>query len=197
MDYPGQGPPERETETLTKTVNMNRREFICKAGAASLPLLAGSNLCSEAMYQPNLPPLGTIIVGGLAIHPASPPKQFHNYPDLGIIVNRGMSASRIWAHQPPEQWCNAPGWIKTPGGDYLLMFAMGRGDYHNTLQKRDDMVAFRSSDQGKTWTGPKVAWNIPYNQHCFVPLVPRGVRFEEEMLYDLPTRADFQRLAGY
>jgi hypothetical protein len=138
-------------------------------------LLAGSNLFSEAMYQPNLPPLETITVGGVEIHPASLPKQFHNYPDLGIMVNQGMSALRVWAHEPPERWCNASRCIKTPGGDYLLMFAFGRGDYHTPeLKKLDDMVAFRSSDQGKTWTGPKVAWNVPYNQHCFVPLVPRG-----------------------
>ena len=36
------------------------------------------------------------------------------------------------------------------------------------------MVAYRSADRGKTWTGPKTAWKLPYNQHGFVPLVPRG-----------------------
>jgi hypothetical protein len=51
---------------------MNRREFVGRAAAATLPLLAGSNLFSEAMSQPNLPPLETITVGGVEIHPGSP-----------------------------------------------------------------------------------------------------------------------------
>ena len=36
------------------------------------------------------------------------------------------------------------------------------------------MVAFRSSDQGKTWQGSTVAFDIDYNQHGFIPLIPKG-----------------------
>jgi len=73
---------------------------------------------------------------------------------------------------------------RTPGGDYLLMFPTDTTQlptaeydwchYANHGQKVNDMVAFRSSDQGKTWHGPTVAFDIDYNQHGFVPLIPRG-----------------------
>ncbi|MBM4028053.1 MAG: exo-alpha-sialidase, partial [Planctomycetes bacterium] len=71
---------------------------------------------------------------------------------------------------------------KTPGGDYLLMFPTntrerptGPAHYGQSgCEKTNDMVAFRSSDQGKTWQGPTVAFDIDYNQHGFVPLIPRG-----------------------
>lgn len=62
---------------------------------------------------------------------------------------------------------------KTPGGDYLLMFPTntrerpkGPAHYgHSGYQKNNDMVAFRSSDQGKTWAvGPNPrhgGWCVP------------------------------------
>ena len=63
---------------------------------------------------------------------------------------------------------------KTPGGDYLLMFPDG-GHYGFVVNRKiNDMLAYRSSDKGKTWTGPTVAYKIPYNQHGFIPLIPRG-----------------------
>jgi Neuraminidase (sialidase) len=36
------------------------------------------------------------------------------------------------------------------------------------------MMAMRSSDKGRTWSQPEVAFDIDYNQHGFVPLIPRG-----------------------
>jgi hypothetical protein len=73
---------------------------------------------------------------------------------------------------------------KTPGGDYLLMFPTntrerptGGAHYgHSGYQKTNDMVAFRSSDQGKTWQGPTVAFDIEYNQHGFIPLISKGTK---------------------
>jgi hypothetical protein len=72
---------------------------------------------------------------------------------------------------------------KTPAGDYLLMFPTntpelptGNAHYGGKNQKVNDMVAYRSGDQGRTWQGPTVAFDIDYNQHGFVPLMPRGSR---------------------
>jgi Neuraminidase (sialidase) len=95
---------------------------------------------------------------------------------LGIMVNQGMTGQRIYAKAPPDNWCGESRCVKTPRGDYLLMLTTGQHHYGGKLTKVNDMVAFRSSDQGKTWSGPKVAWFIPYNQHGFVPLVPRGTK---------------------
>ena len=70
---------------------------------------------------------------------------------------------------------------KTPAGDYLLMFPTntrerptGSAHYSGQNEKVNDMVAFRSSDQGRTWQGPSIAFDIDYNQHGFIPLIPKG-----------------------
>jgi hypothetical protein len=75
----------------------------------------------------------------------------------------------------------------TPRGDYLLMLTTGQHHYGGRLTKVNDMVSFRSSDQGRTWIGPQIAWNIPYNQHGFVPLIPRGT----ERIYAFGTEPIF------
>jgi hypothetical protein len=71
----------------------------------------------------------------------------------------------------------------TPDGDYLLMFPTntreipaGNAHYHGKDRKVNDMVAFRSRDRGGTWQGPTIAFDIDYNQHGFIPLIPRGSR---------------------
>ncbi|GAB3918266.1 hypothetical protein GCM10028804_07870 [Larkinella terrae] len=61
----------------------------------------------------------------------------------------------------------------TPNGDYLLMFPDG-GHYGHAKTKTNDMLAYRSKDKGKTWQGPTVAFDIDYNQHGFIPFIPRG-----------------------
>jgi hypothetical protein len=155
---------------------VNRRDFLIRTSAASAPLLIPRGGFAMPSDTPNLPPMDTITIGGHEIHPANPPHGMHNLPDLGILVNEGMVAQRVYAHPPPENWCGESRAIKTPGGDYLLMLTIGTHHYGGQTTKTNDMVAFRSSDQGRTWIGPKVAWDIPYNQHGFVPLIPRGTK---------------------
>ena len=66
----------------------------------------------------------------------------------------------------------------TPAGDYLLMFPDGGhyGGAGKSGKKVNDLVAYRSKDKGKTWEGPTVAFNIDYNQHGFIPLIPTGTK---------------------
>jgi len=45
---------------------------------------------------------------------------------------------------------------------------------HRATEKVNDMLAYRSRDGGRTWAGEGIAFAIDYNQHGFVPLVPRG-----------------------
>ncbi|MDD4108978.1 MAG: sialidase family protein, partial [Prolixibacteraceae bacterium] len=68
--------------------------------------------------------------------------------------------------------------IKTPDGDYLLMFPNGGhyGGAGKSGKKVNDMLAYRSNDKGKTWAGPTVAFDIDYNQHGFISLIPRGTK---------------------
>ena len=44
----------------------------------------------------------------------------------------------------------------------------------NNRDKINELLAYRSGDGGATWQGPAHPWEVPYNQHGFNPLVPRG-----------------------
>jgi hypothetical protein len=61
----------------------------------------------------------------------------------------------------------------TPKGDYLMMFPLGL-HYGSSAEKVNDLIAYRSKDKGKTWEGPKVAFDIEYSQHGFIPFIPKG-----------------------
>ena len=58
----------------------------------------------------------------------------------------------------------------TPKGDYLILFPEGRGRYY----QGEKMLAYRSSDKGRTWRGPTVAFDASQSHHGFVPMIPRG-----------------------
>ena len=36
------------------------------------------------------------------------------------------------------------------------------------------MIAYRSGDNGKSWKGPTIAFDIDYSQHGLIPLIPSG-----------------------
>ena len=61
----------------------------------------------------------------------------------------------------------------TAKGDYLLMFPDGL-HYGGLGRKVNEMLAYRSRDKGNTWQGPEIAFDIDYNQHGFIPLIPAG-----------------------
>jgi len=129
-----------------------------------------------AAVELGIVPAKVITVGGVKVRPASPPKGLKTRADLGIIVNECMTAQRIHAW-PVEKGCfvESPRAVKTPGGDYLVMFPAGKGHYGGKDRtKRNDMVAYRSSDKGKTWRGPTIPWDVPYGVHGFIPFIPRG-----------------------
>lgn len=63
--------------------------------------------------------------------------------------------------------------VITPGGDYLVMFPAGY-HYASSPVKMNEMLMYRSHDRGESWIGPERAFHIDYNQHGFIPLIPRG-----------------------
>ena len=64
----------------------------------------------------------------------------------------------------------------TPNGDYLLMFPEGDHYAKSKGEKINSMMACRSTDHGQTWSAPAVAYDVPYGQHGFIPLIPKGTK---------------------
>ena len=72
--------------------------------------------------------------------------------ELGIVTAPCVEGQIIHrARWPSDKLFETRATI-TPGGDYLLMFPDG-GHYGGMKQKINDMLAYRSSDKGKTWSG--------------------------------------------
>jgi hypothetical protein len=100
---------------------------------------------------------------------------------LGIVTHSGVDGRVVYRAEGGTLFETRA--TRTPGGDYLLMFPTNppgkpikhpRSHYGRAPEKVNDLVAFRSSDKGKSWQGPAVAFEIDYNQHGFIPLIPRG-----------------------
>ena len=123
--------------------------------------------------QPPPQPTGlltNVIVGGMALDGTAPPVGLVVRPELGLLTSTHVDGQLV--HEAEDNLFETRATI-TPGGDYLLMFPEGE-HYGGKKGKVNTMIAYRSSDKGKTWTGPKVAFDIDYSQHGLIPLVPRG-----------------------
>ncbi len=130
----------------------------------------------------------TISVGKLKVSRNALPDVFAIRADLGLLTAKAVTGKVIYGmslaesqesylatqgqqHRPPrvlETRC-----VVTPKGDLLLMFPYGQ-HYAGAKQQVNDMLAFRSLDNGTTWDGPQKLFKTQTNQHGFVPLVPRG-----------------------
>ncbi len=125
--------------------------------------LLGETTIAHRTVQFDRLPAGLRVDGELALVLASP-----------ALTGKVVHTASDWLYETRA--------TRTPGGDYLLMFPTntrerptGGAHYgHSGYEKTNDMVAFRSSDQGRTWQGPTVAFDIDYNQHGFIPLIPKG-----------------------
>ncbi|NQT53217.1 exo-alpha-sialidase, partial [bacterium] len=117
----------------------------------------------------------TIEIAGLPLHTAAPPEGLVLREELGLVTSRFVNGQVV--HRTPHPGVGlfeVKGTI-TPSGDYLLMFPEGQ-HYGGKWKKVNTLLAYRSSDKGKTWTGPTAAYDIPYSQHGFIPLIPRGTK---------------------
>ncbi len=110
---------------------------------------------------------------------AVPPGELIVREDLGLISAPSIDGSVVYRTQRGTLFETRA--IKTPGGDYLLMFPTnalsypeGRCHYGHADRKVNDLVAFRSKDKGATWQGSTRPIDIDYNLHGFVPLMPRA-----------------------
>ena len=116
-----------------------------------------------------------ITVGGVRISTAAPPRGVKLRAELGLLTAADVRGQIVHRAAPGKDVYETRAVI-TPGGDFLLMFPEGKHYGRSKGEKVNDMLACRSSDKGETWTEPKVAFDINYNQHGFVPLIPRGTK---------------------
>jgi hypothetical protein len=113
-------------------------------------------------------------IGGVEIEVAKPPKGYRHAPEHGLIVHESMRVTLVHAWPQGQDFCGEARGVRAPNGDYIVMFPAGSQHYGHHKTKTNEMVLYRSSDRGRTWSGPEFPWKLPYNQHAFVGLVPRG-----------------------
>jgi sialidase-1 len=121
---------------------------------------------------PKAGPAEEISVGGVKFDPTDPPGELVFHKTLGLVTAPQVDGQLVYESKSNLFENKA---TITPRGDYLLMFPEGK-HYGGSTNKVNDLMAMRSSDKGRTWSKPKPAFKIDYNQHGFVPLIPRGTK---------------------
>ena len=102
-----------------------------------------------------------------------PPDDFVADAEIGILRHKSMTGRVVHKARPDVRGLFETRAVRTPKGDLLLMFPEGN-HYAAGHGKVNELVAYRSSDDGKTWDGPTTAFDIDYSQHGFIPLIPKG-----------------------
>ncbi len=118
-----------------------------------------------------LPVVESLRIGGAEIEVRQLPPRLALRPALGLITVAALDGQVV--HRSKSRILETRATI-TPGGDYLVMFPEGDHYAKSKGEKMNTMLAYRSSDKGRTWAGPVVAFDIPYSQHGFIPFIPRG-----------------------
>jgi acetyl esterase/lipase len=132
--------------------------------------LAFSSLSGAEKIAP-LPIAESIQISGLTIATNKLPDGLALRDQLGLVTIKTLDGQVV--HRTTSRILETRATI-TPRGDYLLMFPEGDHYAKSKGEKMNTLMAYRSSDKGRTWQGPSVAFDIPYSQHGFIPLIPRG-----------------------
>ena len=176
----------------------SRREFLrCFAGASGL-ILVGSRLTPQltAAQATGATALATspsanfnvladsIEVAQATFRLAALPTDLHLLRESGIaasklvsgrVLHESTAAGLLRRGRPPQAGVWDVGACVTPSGDYLVMFPEG-GHYAGAAAKVNAMTAYRSSDHGASWSAPLDLYTVNYNEHGFIPLIPRGTK---------------------
>ncbi len=78
---------------------------------------------------------------------------------LGLALHPSLKGKVVHVAQSEEKRVYEPRGTRTTSGDYLLMFPDG-SHYGRAAVKCNTLLAYRSPDQGKTWRGPEIAFDI-------------------------------------
>lgn len=120
--------------------------------------------------------LSETTLGGIHINMSAPPAGLRADSQLGVIYPGCMAAERMHRWPAPFDKLFETRSVITPAREYLVVATAGKAHYGGVSpsEKVNDLFAYRSSDRGATWSGPSLLWEVEYNQHGFVPLIPRG-----------------------
>jgi hypothetical protein len=140
----------------------------------------------------DLVPYTRMKIGGAGVTVNTLPKKLRYAAEVGVVVPEWIEVRVIHRFPQPDSqvsvvrdawgrphdpvvYVDCPRPLITPGGDYLLSIISGKAYYGATDPhcKVNDILLYRSKDKGKTWSGPTLSTQIPYNQHAWVPLVPK------------------------
>ncbi len=99
------------------------------------------------------------------------PEKVILYPETGVVAAAPLGPVR--RIHLDEFTCH-PRAIQTAGGELVLFYPAGTLHYGwmDLAPGGNRMYQVRSSDNGKTWSTPTVAWDVPYGQHAAVLLQP-------------------------
>jgi acetyl esterase/lipase len=138
-------------------------------------LICLSLLCLGAAFgaPPPLPLAETVDVNGIIIATKAPPEGLVTRESLGLVAVKALAGQVV--HRTQTRILETRATI-TPKGDYLLMFPEGDHYAKSKGERINFMMACRSTDKGRTWSAPAMAYDIPYSQHGFIPLIPRGTQ---------------------
>ena len=147
---------------------------------------------SVKFNYPRLPIADTVEIGCKQVSTKSLPKGLRVIEDVGLVGVAALDGAVLYRSVKYMFEVRA---TPTPGGDYLMMLPAG-DHYGGNEKKSNTMLAMRSPDKGKTWSNPYVAFHIDYNQHGFIPLIPKGSKriysFGTQPLWGLYTRDNGQ-----
>lgn len=118
-----------------------------------------------------LPLMESVTVNGVELSAKAPPKGLVLDKEMGLLMVAEAQGQVV--HRTQTRILETRATI-TPKGDYLLMFPEGDHYAKSKGEKINSMMACRSTDKGRTWSRPAVAYDIPYGQHGFIPLIPKG-----------------------
>lgn len=170
-------------------------------GYASIDLTKGGVQSDLSDLKPRV----KIIIGGGSVDVARLPAGLKHFAELGVIAPAWLDIRPLHRfplpplqeHGPadePNAYVDCPRPFVAPNGDMLVTLVAGEYHYggRSLATKANDIFLYRSRDRGQTWDPPVKTPNV-YNQHAWVPLVPRhsfgGKRIY--VFYTYPTPGDF------
>lgn len=133
---------------------------------------ASPPIASSPALEP-LPLMDVVKIGNLEFSTKTPHAGLKVQAELGLLTSSAVHGQVV--HRTKTRVLETRATI-TPNGDYLLMFPEGDHYAKSKGEKINSMMACRSTDHGKTWSAPTVAYDIPYGQHGFIPLTPKGTK---------------------